>query len=174
MATGAPRLIRIARASGWKAFVGHRIVGRFFTFEMERRGADVTAIDYVDLDTFRELHGTFGSRARYESLDVYELDPKRNGVFDIVLRLGVLYHLKHPLLALERICAVTRELCILETFVVDGEAWQQGIRPPLPFIEFYEGEELGGQWTTGPGRQWARWRRWCARPVLRMPSEVAG
>ena len=27
----------------------------YFTFEMERRGASVTAIDYADLDTFREL-----------------------------------------------------------------------------------------------------------------------
>jgi tRNA (mo5U34)-methyltransferase len=117
----------------------------YFTFEVERRGADVTAIDYVDLDTFRELHRLFASRARYESLDVYELDPTRNGVFDIVLCLGVLYHLKHPLLALERICAVTREFCIVETFVVDGETWQQGLRPPLPFIEFYERAELGGQ-----------------------------
>jgi 2-polyprenyl-3-methyl-5-hydroxy-6-metoxy-1,4-benzoquinol methylase len=47
----------------------------FFTFEMERRGADVTAIDYVDLDSFRLLAEQFGSKARYERMEVYELTP---------------------------------------------------------------------------------------------------
>lgn len=92
----------------------------YFTFELERRGAKVTAIDYVDLDTFRQLHRFFQSRARYLQMDVYELNPLNIGTFDIVLCLGVLYHLKHPLLALEKICAVTRDTCLIDTFVVDG------------------------------------------------------
>ena len=29
----------------------------YFTFELERRGAEVTAIDYADLDTFRKQIG---------------------------------------------------------------------------------------------------------------------
>src|SRR5437016_1989514 len=57
----------------------------YFTFEMERRGAEVTAIDYADLDTFRALHRAYNSRARYLRMDVYELDPARLGMFDIVL-----------------------------------------------------------------------------------------
>ena len=109
---------------------------------MERLGASVTAIDYVDLDSFRFLAKVFRSKARYLKLDVYELDPAVHGTFDIVLFLGVLYHLKHPLLALERICAVTKECCFVDSFVVDGETWQQGIRPPLPYLEFYETDEL--------------------------------
>lgn len=117
----------------------------YFTFEMERRGAEVTAIDYIDQDTFRELHRVLGSRAVYRLMDVYELDPGDVGMFDIVLCLGVLYHLKHPLLALERICAVTRDVCIVDTFVVDDEAWATGVRPPVPYIEFYERDELAGQ-----------------------------
>lgn len=66
-------------------------------------------------------------------------------MFDIVLCLGALYHFKHPLVALEKICAVTRELCIIDTFVVDGETRREGVRPPLPYLEFYEREELSGQ-----------------------------
>lgn len=85
----------------------------YYTFEMERRGAAVVAIDYVDLDTFRVLHKAMKSHVQYLKLDVYELDPARIGTFDIVLCLGVLYHLKHPLLALEKICAVTRDSCII-------------------------------------------------------------
>jgi tRNA (mo5U34)-methyltransferase len=96
----------------------------YFTFAMEARGADVVAIDYVDLDTFRAIHRTLGSRSRYLQMDVYELNASQHGLFDYVLFLGVLYHLKHPLLALETLCAITRETCIVETFVVDGESWK--------------------------------------------------
>jgi len=117
----------------------------YFSFEMERRGAQVTAIDYVDLDTFRALRRAMGSQVEYRRMDIYELDPARDGRFDITLCLGVLYHLKHPLLGLEKVCAVTNDRCIVETFVSDGEAWQRGLRPPIPSVEFYERDELGGQ-----------------------------
>jgi tRNA (mo5U34)-methyltransferase len=117
----------------------------FYTFELERRGAHVTAVDYVDLDTFRHLHRVFQSKADYRRMDVYELDPNRIGTFDIVLCFGVLYHFKHPLLALEKICAVTRGSCLIDSFVVDGASWLQGVQPPPPFLEFYEGSELAGQ-----------------------------
>ncbi|MDZ4798759.1 MAG: DUF1698 domain-containing protein [Bryobacteraceae bacterium] len=117
----------------------------FFTFEAERRGAAVTAIDYVDLDTFRELHRLMTSNARYLRLEVYDLSPQVTGTFDIVLCLGVLYHLKHPLLALERICSVTTDLCVIDTFVTDAEAYRTGVHAPLPSIEFYERDELAGQ-----------------------------
>ena len=46
-----------------------------------------------------------------------DLSPERVGTFDVVLFLGVLYHLPHPLLALERVASVTRDLLILETVV---------------------------------------------------------
>jgi tRNA (mo5U34)-methyltransferase len=117
----------------------------FYTFEMERRGAEVTAVDYVDQDTFRELHRAFQSKAKYLRLDVYELEPSRVGTFDIVLCLGALYHFKHPLLALEKVLSVTRDVCIVDTFVVDGIKRGQGIKPQIPYLEFYEYGELGGQ-----------------------------
>lgn len=117
----------------------------FYTFECERRGAAVTAIDYYDFDTFRELARAFHSKADYRKLDVYELHPAMIGTFDIVLLLGVLYHLKHPLLALEKVCSVTNDLCIIDTYVVDGKQRQQGIETPMPYVEFYERDELAGQ-----------------------------
>jgi tRNA (mo5U34)-methyltransferase len=117
----------------------------YYTFEMERRGAEVTAIDYVDLDTFRELCRIYQSRVNYYQMDIYELDPAKIGTFDIVLCLGVLYHLKHPILGLERVCAVTRDVCIVDTFAADGEQWLAGVRPPIPTAEFFERNELCGQ-----------------------------
>lgn len=117
----------------------------YYSFELERRGARVTAIDYVDLDTFRELRQFFGRQVCYLQLDIYELSPAIHGTFSFVLCFGVLYHLKYPLIALEKVCAVTTDLCLIDTLVVDGKSWQQGIHPPLPYIEFYETDELSGQ-----------------------------
>jgi len=117
----------------------------YFTFELERRGAQVMAIDYTDLDTFRRLHQLFASRADYRQMEVYEVSPEATGTFDIVLFLGVLYHLKHPLLALEKICAITTGACFIDSFVVDPEAYRNGQNSPIPYAEFYETGELGGQ-----------------------------
>ncbi|HZU26646.1 MAG TPA: DUF1698 domain-containing protein [Bryobacteraceae bacterium] len=124
----------------------------WFTFEMERRGAEVTAIDVWDNPRFREMHALLGSRAAYLQMDVYDLDPARIGQFDIVLFMGVLYHLKHPLLALERVCSVTREMAAVDSFVLREEYRPGDNVQGRPIMEFYETSEFGGQtdnWT-GP------------------------
>jgi len=109
----------------------------WFSFEMEKRGAEVVAVDCVELDTFREAHRLLDSKVQYLEMDVLELTPATVGRFDIVLFLGVLYHLKHPMLALERVCALATDLTIVESFAADvGE---------YPLLEFYETDELRSQ-----------------------------
>lgn len=112
----------------------------FFAFEMERRGAEVVAIDSTEVENFSIARELLGSRAEYRVQDVCELSRERNGVFDIVLFMGVLYHLKHPLLALERVCEVTRELAIVESFVTN-----EALSGEPPVLQFYETNELLGQ-----------------------------
>ncbi len=63
------------------------------------------------------------------------------GSFDIVLFFGVLYHLRHPLLALERICEVTSGAAVIESHVIDNV-----MNTPRPIMEFYEIDELAGQY----------------------------
>ncbi|MBY0505702.1 MAG: class I SAM-dependent methyltransferase [Bryobacteraceae bacterium] len=151
----------------------------YFTFELERRGAQVTAIDYADLDTFRRLHHLMGSRAKYLKMDLYDVTRESPGEFDIVLLLGVLYHLKHPLLALERVCAITKDTCIIDTFVADPEAYARGERPAIPYAEFYETGELGGQldnWcgpTVTQVSAWARAAGFVQPVVLKVTSTTA-
>src|SRR5258706_15307153 len=72
----------------------------WFSFEAERRGAGVTAIDCVEVPHFIEMRERLKSRVDYRILDFYEIPEARLGVFDFVFCLGILYHLKHPLLAL--------------------------------------------------------------------------
>ena len=81
----------------------------WFTFEAERRGAAVTSIDCVEAPHFIELHRKLSSRADYRILEIYELPAAGLGKFDIVFLLGVLYHLRHPLLALEIVCALAAD-----------------------------------------------------------------
>jgi len=98
----------------------------FFSFEAERRGAarvvaaDSFAWDGSNWSTkegFELARRTLGSRVEDADVDVLDLDPSRLGVFDVVLFLGVLYHMRHPLLALEKVAAMTGELLIVETAV---------------------------------------------------------
>src|SRR5579872_2809804 len=63
----------------------------WFSFEMERRGAEVVAIDCWDNPRFREIHAALRSHVDYRQMDVYDLSPERIGRFDIVLFMGVLY-----------------------------------------------------------------------------------
>jgi tRNA (mo5U34)-methyltransferase len=113
----------------------------WFSFEMERRGANVVAVDAVQSDKFLYAREKLGSKVQYHVIDVYDLSPSDLGVFDIVLFLGVLYHLKHPLLALERVCAMSTDLVCVESLVMND-----GFNPEaIPVMEFYETTELGGQ-----------------------------
>ena len=52
---------------------------------------------------------------RLEVGDVLQLDPKAVGQFDIVLVLGLLYHLSDPVRALQIARSLTRRLCLVET-----------------------------------------------------------
>src|SRR5512132_1117781 len=79
----------------------------FFSFECERRGAArVVAADYYSWHGggwgtkagFSLAREALGSRVEDVDVDVMDLSPERMGTFDIVLFLGVLYHLRHPFL----------------------------------------------------------------------------
>ena len=119
----------------------------WYAFEMAKRGAEVVAIDCWDNPRFYEMRRMLGleTQVEYQLMDVYDISPATLGYFDIVIFFGVLYHLKHPLLALEKICAVTRELACVDSFVL-REPHEQ----VLPFegrlvMGFPETDEFGGQ-----------------------------
>ena len=94
----------------------------FFAFECERRGAEVVAVDMVpeDCRCFALAKRLLGSRVRYLQMSVYDLDEQRlGGQFDLVLFLGVYYHLRHLLTALDNLWAITRGEMRIETHIID-------------------------------------------------------
>jgi len=116
----------------------------FYSFEAERRGARrVLATDsftwqgqsWGSREGFELARRTLGSRVEDLEIDVLDLSPERTGAFDVVLFLGVLYHMRHPMLALERVASVTTRLCIVET-VIDL------LYVPRPALAFYPAAEL--------------------------------
>lgn len=118
----------------------------WFSFEMERRGAAVVAVDATRKTRFSEAKAMIGSNAEHVVADITFLSPKQIGYFDIVLFFGVLYHLKHPMLALERVCELCTDMACVESFVTDEEP-----EGTIPTMEFYEGTQLGGQFDNWVG-----------------------
>src|SRR5579864_4976766 len=113
----------------------------WFSFEMERRGATVVALDSVRQETLPKAKELLNSRVEYVVEDICRISPRHIGYFDIVLFFGVLYHLKHPLLALERVCELTTDMACIESLVTDDPPQPNAI----PLLEFYETTELAGQ-----------------------------
>jgi tRNA (mo5U34)-methyltransferase len=116
----------------------------WFSFEAERHGAEVTSVDCVEIPNYLYIHRKLRSKAAYRNLDLYELPAAGLGKFDIVFCLGVLYHVKHPFLALEIVCSLATDVAVIETFVTDGDTWQE-YQGEIPTLEFYETDELNGQ-----------------------------
>lgn len=123
------RVLDVGAASGWNSF------------EMAARGGSVTAVDCVPFEEFSQAQSIAGADIDYRLLDVDELSPDNVGYFDYVLFLGVLYHLRHPLFALEKICSLTKTAAFVESFVSDPIDQMSDACA----MEFYETDELGGQ-----------------------------
>ena len=140
----------------------------FYSFEAERNGAQVVSVDCWTSDKFLYAREQLRSQAQFHELSVYEVTAELLGQFDIVFFLGVLYHLRHPLLALERVCEVTQDFAIIESHVADGL-----VATSQPVMEFYELDELGGQYDNwwGPNTEclvrMARAAGFCRVEVLR-------
>ena len=81
-------------------------------------------------------------------MDVADISVESIGSYDVVLFLGVLYHLKNPMSVLERLCAVTNEMMIIESHYED-------ICRRTPVARFYPGAELNNDPTNwwGPNKK---------------------
>lgn len=99
-----------------------------FCFEAERLGAaEVIGIDN-DLSpaAVEFLIPFFASRVKMYERNILDLSPADYGQFDVVLLLGVLYHLRYPFWSLQKVRAVLREggSLILETVILrDDDQW---------------------------------------------------
>lgn len=149
----------------------------YWTFEALKRGAKhVTALDdFSDTcgsvtnasrssgwETFRLCRSALGySRTQAEELQgsVYDLDEQFR--VEHVFCFGVLYHLQHPFLALQKMRAVCTESIHIETAILDGckSAYTDyRYNGSECCAEFYPNDEYGmnaSNWHVGTLRYWA-------------------
>jgi SAM-dependent methyltransferase len=98
-----------------------------FAVEFARRGADVVAVEArepnIEKARFAKAALTLDNLELVQD-DVRNLSRERYGGFDVVLALGILYHLDAPavFIFLERLAEVCDCLCVLDTHVTDSTA----------------------------------------------------
>lgn len=118
----------------------------YFSFAAERLGADrVVALDSFMWQTrtkepFLLCRQVLGSKVEDVEVDILDITPEAVGEFDVVFFLGVLYHMRDPMAALEAVASVTRELLVVETLVDLVFNRRLG-------MAFYPGGYLGGDAT---------------------------
>jgi tRNA (mo5U34)-methyltransferase len=127
----------------------------YFAFELERRGADVLAVDYCDAEDtgFSVAAELLNSKVVFRRENIYHLTVEQCGTFDMVLFLGVLYHLPDPMKALCNVRSLCSSLLYVETLAIDnGILLPDGRSVPLktlspqlceiPLMQFYPGQVL--------------------------------
>lgn len=150
--------------------------GGFYSIEMKRRGADrVLGIDFDEdyLAQARFAAEVSGLNIEFRKLSVYHVADLREK-FDVVIFMGVLYHLRHPLLALDLLHAhVTRDLLVFQS-LLRGSPEVPEIEEDYPFAEEAVFERPGyprmvfveKQYSHDPTNWWLP-NRACAEAMLR-------
>lgn len=122
---------------GWRALDIGCNAG-FYSFELARRGADVLAIDHDEhylaqarwaAEQFADLPGS----VKISHMQVYDL-ARLDERFDLVLFMGVFYHLRYPLLGLDIVAEKVRRLMVFQTLTMPGE----GPPPQAPNMKMEE------------------------------------
>ena len=140
-------------------------------FALEARGADrVVAVDIVDGEHFGffQIRDFLSSSVEFEQCSVYELSSVLTDTFDVVICWGLLYHLRHPLLALDELRRVTRGMISIETAIADA-LLPTDLRDQ-PLVMFFRRDELAGDasnWSAPTTQALVDWVTSCGFEVER-------
>lgn len=107
--------------------------GGFYSIELTKRGAEVLGIDVDDryLNQARFAAQVLGHRLDLQKCSVYDVD-QIPGQFDYVFFMGVFYHLRYPLFALDKLIKKVRGKMVFQT-MVRGSAEAQEWDDDYPF-----------------------------------------
>lgn len=141
----------------------------YWTFEALKRGAE----QVVAIDDFSDYLGSLAERDRpgWQTFDlcrdalgygedvcqrlemsVYDVSEDRLGRFDVVFCFGVLYHLRHPLLALDCLAGLCDESLHVESAILDDFSpyrggFGKGYSGSQMVMEFYPDDQYGNNHT---------------------------
>jgi tRNA (mo5U34)-methyltransferase len=95
----------------------------FYAFELARRGARVTGIDsdarYLAQARWAARELGLEDEVAFEEMQVYDL-ARTEEPFDLVLFMGVFYHLRYPLLGLDLVARLVRRRLVFQTLTLPG------------------------------------------------------
>lgn len=107
----------------------------FYSFELAARGAEVVGIDhddhYLRQAEWAKQKMPHGHRITFRRLKVYELHQLKDS-FDLVLFMGVFYHLRYPLLALDIVAEHAKGLLVFQSLTLRDEE-RELQAPEVPF-----------------------------------------
>ncbi len=114
------------------------------------------------------LHTYRNSSIRRRTMTVYDVDCEAIGAFDLIIFYGVLYHLRHPLLAFDRLRRVCRGTVIVETHVCNA-------RRRSPASLFYLDDVMDGptNWTGPSEAAVVHWMRSAGFTTIFAETEAA-
>ncbi len=148
----------------------------FYSIEMKRRGAArVVGIDNDEgyLEQARFAASVKGVELELRKMDVYEVGTLREK-FDLVLFMGVLYHLRHPLLALDIVHDRVVGGTMIFQSMLRGSSDVMAIAPDYPFEETdvfdaraYPKMHFVEKKYAGDGTNWWVPNRACVEAMLR-------
>ncbi len=96
----------------------------FYAFELARRGAHVVGIDhdehYLTQARWAAREFELDERVEFRRMGVYDLGATSER-YDLVLFMGVLYHLRYPLLGLDLVARCVKRLLVLQTLTMPGD-----------------------------------------------------
>ncbi|MFO0994992.1 MAG: methyltransferase domain-containing protein [Hyphomicrobiales bacterium] len=115
----------------------------FFSMKMAQSGADVTAIDNraKDAHGFAVMERLSGLSFDYRRMNLYDIEPSEFEPFDIVLFLGVLYHLPDMLRALDIAARLCRGRLLVET------QYEADLMPGVAVARYCEASTFAGDIT---------------------------
>jgi len=109
--------------SGWRVLDIGSNAG-FYTFELAKRGAEVTGLEldphYIAQAEWAAEQFGVDDRVQFRQGSVYDL-ARMDGTFDLVWFMGVFYHLRYPLLALDLVAEKTERTLVFQTLTAPGE-----------------------------------------------------
>lgn len=95
----------------------------FYTFELAKRGASVLGIDmnprYLAQARWAAQQMGLEHQVEFARMQVYDL-ASLSGDFDLVLFMGVFYHLRYPLLGLDIVAQKVKRLLVFQTLTMPG------------------------------------------------------
>ena len=97
----------------------------FYSVEAKRRSASrVLGVDAMRREIMQAnfVRRALGLDIEFRAMSVYEFSAASVGRFDVTLALGLIYHLKHLVLGLEKLAAVTKDTLIVETALLPKES----------------------------------------------------